>query len=80
MATPEMARMNHSTRRSIVSNQWKLNLCIGDQNEIFDLNTVPHEEVNLFDDPGHKDRIRDLTARIRMWQHRTHDPAPLPNV
>lgn len=80
MATQEMDRMNHSMWRSIVSNRWKLNLCAGDQSELFDLNTDPHEETNLFNDPARRDQIRDLTARIRMWQHRTDDTASLPDV
>ena len=80
MATPEIDRMNHSMWRSIVSRRWKLNLCPGDQCELFDLNTDPYEETNLFNDPAQKDRIRDMTARIRMWQHRTGDTALLPNV
>ena len=49
-------------------------------NELFDLNTDPYEETNLFDLPEHKDRIRDMAARIRMWQHRTGDTTQLPNV
>ena len=80
MATAEIDRMNHSMWRSIVSRRWKLNLCAGDQSELFDLNTDPYEERNLFNDPAQKDRIRDLSARIRMWQHRTGDTAQLPDV
>ncbi len=80
MATPEIDRMNHSMWRSIVCDRWKLNLCAGDQSELFDLNTDPFEETNLFNDPAQKDRIRDMTARVRMWQHRTGDTALLPSV
>ena len=79
-ATPEIDRLNHSMWRSIICDRWKLNLCAGDQNELFDLNKDPYEEINLFDLPEHKDRIRDMAARIRMWQHRTGDTAQLPNV
>ncbi len=56
------------------------NLCSGDQNELFDLNTDPHEETNLFNDPKHLDRIRDMAARIRIWQNSTGDTVPLPDL
>ena len=66
--------------RSVVSDRWKLNLCAGDQGELFDLRADPHEQTNLFDDPAQRDRVRDMAARIRMWQHETGDTAPLPTV
>ena len=36
--------------------------------------------LNLFDDPAHRDRIRDMAAKIRLWQYETGDEAPLPAV
>jgi arylsulfatase A-like enzyme len=66
--------------RSIVHDRWKLNLCVGDQCELFDLRKDPHEMRNLFNDPDHRDRIRELAARLRIWQVRTGDTAPLPGV
>ena len=67
--------------RTVVSAEgWKLNLSPEDQCELFDLNADPHEQQNRFDDPDQKDRIRDLAARIRRWQERTEDEAPLPAV
>ena len=66
--------------RSVVSDRWKLNLCAGDQGELFDLRADPYEQTNLFDDPAQRDRVRDMAARIRMWQHETGDSAPLPTV
>ena len=80
MGTPEVDRMNHSTWRSVVSGRWKVNLCASDQCELFDLANDPHEMVNLFDDPAQRDRIRDLSARIRLWQRHTADTARLPDV
>ena len=44
------------------------------------LNADPFEERNLFDDPAQKDRIRDMAARVRLWQFHTGDSAPLPSV
>ena len=66
--------------RSVVSDRWKLNLCAGDQGELFDLQSDPYEQTNLFDDPAQRDRVRDMAARIRMWQHETGDTAPMPSV
>ena len=66
--------------RSVVSDRWKLNLCAGDQGELFDLRADPYEQTNLFDDPAQRDRVRDMAARIRMWQYETGDSAPLPAV
>ena len=66
--------------RTIVSGRWKLNLCAGDQCELFDLESDPHEMHNLFDDPAQRDRVRDMAGRIRAWQAETGDEAPLPAV
>ena len=73
-------RMLAMPYRSVVSDRWKLNLCAGDQGELFDLRSDPHEQNNLFDDPAQRDRVRDMAARIRMWQHETGDVAALPGV
>ena len=67
-------------RCAVTGDRWKLNLCAGDQCELFDLNNDPYEETNLFDDPAHRDRAREIAARIRLWQHETNDHAPLPGV
>ncbi len=64
--------------RSVVSGGWKLNLCAGDQCELFDLESDPHELNNLYDDPAQKDRIRLMAAQTRSWQYTTGDTAPLP--
>ena len=41
-------RMLAMPYRSVVSDRWKLNLCAGDQGELFDLRSDPHEQTNLF--------------------------------
>ena len=62
------------------SDRWKLNLCAGDQGELFDLRSDPYEQTNLFDDPAQRDRVRDIAARIRMWQPETGDVVASPGV
>jgi len=65
--------------RSIVTaDRWKLNLCAGDQCELFDLNTDPYELTNLCNEPEHVDRIRLMAAQIRLWQVETGDTVSLP--
>ena len=79
LGTSEINRMLMLPWRSVVTpDRWKLNLCAGDQCELFDLNSDPFELDNLFNDPAQIDRIRDMAARIRIWQHETDDTAPLP--
>ena len=81
LGNPRINLMATLPRRTAVSgDRWKLSLCAGDQCELFDLNVDPFEETNLFDDPAHRDRVRDLSAKIRVWQHETDDRAPLPSV
>ena len=81
LGNPNINLMATLPWRSVVTgDRWKLNLCAGDQCELFDLNTDPYEENNLFDVPEHRDRIRDMAAKIRLWQHETGDTAPLPSV
>ena len=76
-------------RRSIVTSEvaedgsvkrWKLNLCAGDQNELFDLSSDPDEMINLYNRDHYRDRVRIMAAKLRLWQHETGDSAPLPSV
>lgn len=80
LGSREINRANRMPWRSIVSSRWKLNLCAADQCELFDLDSDPYEQVNVFDDPIQKDRIQDLAARIRRWQRETGDDAALPDL
>ena len=80
LGTAAIDRMSRLPWRTVVSGGWKLNLCAGDQCELFDLKNDPYEMRNLFDDPAQRDRVRDLAARIRAWQVETDDDAPLPAV
>ena len=80
LGSPAINRMLTLPWRALVSDGWKLNLCAGDQCELYDLDSDPYEMSNLFDDPSQRDRVRDLAARIRAWQITTGDNAPLPAV
>ena len=81
LGNPAINRMVSAPWRSVVTgDRWKLNLSHADQSELYDLNADPHEMRNLFDDPTHRDRIRDMTARIRIWMHGVGDTTPLPSV
>ena len=74
-------RMISAPWRSVITpDRWKLNLSHADQSELYDLNADPHEMSNLFNDPVHRDRIRDMSARIRIWMHDVGDTTPLPHV
>ena len=81
LGTPDIERMSRVSWRSVVTaDRWKLNLSPGDQCELYDLNTDPFELNNRFDDPECRDRIRDMTARIRIWQQSVDDKLALPPV
>ena len=77
----DIERMSQVSWRSVVtSDRWKLNLSPGDQCELYDLTADPYEMRNRFDDPECKDRVRDMTARIRIWQQSVGDELILPAV
>ena len=81
LGSPLINRMVSLPWRSVITaDRWKLNLCAGDQCELYDLDNDPFELNNLFDDPAHRDRIREMAARIRIWQDETGDHAPIPTV
>ncbi|MDW3214300.1 MAG: sulfatase-like hydrolase/transferase [Ilumatobacteraceae bacterium] len=81
LGSDEINRMVAVPWRSVVSSdRFKLNLCRGDQCELYDLTNDPEELRNLFDAPAHRDRVRELTERVRAWQIATGDSMPLPTV
>ena len=81
LGSAEINRMLALPWRSVVTpDRWKLNLCAGDQCELYDLNSDPHEMSNLFNERAHSDQVRDMAARIRIWQQQTGDTAPLPTT
>ena len=67
-------------RSVVTADRWKLTLCAADGGELFDLNSDPSETTNLFERPEHRDRVRWMAARLRLWQAEAGDTAPLPGV
>ncbi|MBN1676075.1 MAG: sulfatase-like hydrolase/transferase [Kiritimatiellae bacterium] len=43
--------------------------------ELYDLDTDPHEMVNRIDDPGCADALEQLRDRLEQWMTETRDPA-----
>jgi arylsulfatase A-like enzyme len=81
LGSPAINRMVSVPWRSVITgDRWKLNLSPGDQCELYDLNTDPHELTNLFDEPEHKDRVRQMASRLRLWQAEVDDDVTLPAV
>ena len=65
--------------RTIISaDGWKLSLSAEDQCELYDLNTDPYEEGNLFDARAHRGRVQGFSSRLRSWQEWTGDTGPFP--
>ena len=75
IGTPEIQIMHQAPWRTIVVNDWKLNLCASDQCELYNLLEDPHEMNNLYDHPDYQDVVRLLSTKIRAWQFRTRDDA-----
>lgn len=80
LGSPEINLRNTQPWRTIVRDGWKLALCATDRCELYDMANDPYEQNNLIDDPAQRNRVRDLAARIRLWQHKNGDHAPLPTV
>lgn len=81
LGNDDIERMAQVSWRSVVTrDRWKLNLSPGDQCELYDLNSDPYELNNRFDDPECRDRVRDMAARIRIWQQAVNDRLVLPSV
>ncbi len=77
IGTPEVNIMYQAPWRTIVVNDWKLNLCATDQCELYNLLDDPHEMNNLYDHPDYQDVVRLLSTKVRAWQFSTRDTAPI---
>jgi arylsulfatase A-like enzyme len=66
------------TQRAIRDERWKLILFPKiAKRELFDLANDPDEMKNLAEEPAQAERIAALTAKLRDWQQRLGDTAPL---
>ena len=77
LGTSDINTMHQAPWRTIVYRDWKLNLCATDKCELYNLREDPHELCNLIDDPNQQDIVRLLSTKIRAWQYKTNDTAPL---
>ena len=77
LGTHEINAMHQAPWRTIVYRDWKLNLCASDQCELYNLREDPHELTNLYNVPEYADVVLLLTTKIRTWQYKTDDSAPL---
>lgn len=66
-----------SVRTIISKDGWKLALNDKDNSQLFDLNNDPLETTNLFYDPKYKEKVKELTAKIKEWQKKTNDTLKL---
>ena len=67
----EVDRVQNIPHRGLIGNDgWKINLSVGDRCELYDLNTDPHEQANVFDDPSQQG------ARTRHGGAATNMAAP----
>lgn len=77
----ELERMREVPHRCIISgDNWKLNLSVGDSGELYDLNSDPYEQRNLYADPAHSERVLEMAKRVRAWQVETGDTVLIPDV
>jgi len=61
--------------RMIRSRRWKyVHRYPYGPHELYDLATDPDENVNLIDDPAHRDRLAELKGRLEAWFVRYVDP------
>jgi len=77
----ELERMREIPHRCVITGDgWKLNLSVGDQSELYDLNSDPYEQVNLYDNLKFSGKVLELAHKIRNWQLETDDTALIPEV
>ena len=42
--------------------------------ELYDLQSDPHETLNLADDSAHAEQLGQIQTQLREWQMQTRDP------
>ena len=60
--------------RAIVTDRWKLAIHLCDTDELYDIQSDPHNLVNLIDDPACAAIRNELHDRILSWMNETRDP------
>ncbi len=74
----DVKRVKDAPIRTVITQDgWKLCLCERDKSQLFDLNTDPYETHNVVGEEIHKDRVHDLSKRIRAWQESVKDPVSI---
>ena len=66
-----------SYRTIVTQDGWKLTLSDLDRNQLFDLNTDPHEMNNLYGAAAQRATVASLAERIAAWQQSTWDKVRL---
>ena len=75
---PELDRIQNTQHRVLISNDgWKLIVSQDMRGELYDLNSDPFEETNLFDEPQSLPRIKDMRERLERWQSENGDTLDL---
>ena len=75
---PELDRVQNTQHRVLISDDgWKLVLSQEMRGELYDLNSDPFEETNLFDEPQSLPRIGYMRARLERWQSENGDTLDL---
>jgi len=73
LGTDEINKFNKNPRRSIIIDRMKLNLTLDDDGELFDLNSDPFEEKNLFHDEKYTEEIESMKNSLIKWQEINED-------
>ena len=75
---PELDRIQNTQHRVLISDDgWKLIVSQDMRGELYDLNSDPFEETNLFDEPQSLPRIKDMRERLERWQSENGDTLDL---
>lgn len=75
----DLANLGSQRWHTLVSaDGWKLNVCMTDRCELFNLNDDPYEQVNRIDASDCRSRAQTMLDKLRNWQSRTGDQATLP--
>jgi len=61
----------YGIQRSVTTKRWKYVYNGFDFDELYDLQSDPHEMKNLASDPTHRETVRDMCKRMRRLAHET---------